>query len=57
MKKLHMESKEFRQVVQNLYLENMNLSPKLQRKVIELVNSGAILTPTLIKESLEHEKI
>lgn len=48
MKKLQIESKEFKRILYNLQLENLTLHPKLQQKVIELVNSGVLITPTRI---------
>lgn len=44
-------------VLKNLQLENMTLSPSLQQKVIEIVNSGTKITPSLIKGALNHGKI
>jgi len=57
MKELNMESKEFKRILQNLHLENLTLHPTLQKKVIELVNSGVTITPTVIKDALKHGKV
>lgn len=57
MKELQLESKEFNRIVQNLHLENLSLHPKLQHKVIELVNSGVTITPDVIKDALHHGKV
>ena len=48
MKELTLESKEFRRILQNLHLENLTLHPTLQKKVLELVNSGVTITPNVI---------
>ncbi len=52
MKELQIESKEFQRILHNLQLENLTLHPRLQEKVIELVNSGVFITPNIIKEIL-----
>lgn len=57
MKELKMESIEFKRILHNLYLENLTLLPTLQKKVIELVNSGVSITPKLIKETLNRGKV
>lgn len=57
MEKLTLESKEFKRVMQNLYLENMSLSEKGQKKVLELVNTNTTITPTFIKDLLKHDEI
>ena len=57
MEKLTLESKEFKRVMQNLYLENMSLSEKGQKKVLELVNTNTTITPTFIKDLLKYDEI
>lgn len=57
MKELKMESKEFRRILQNLHLENLTLHPTLQKKVLELVNSGITITPNVIKDTLNRGKV
>ncbi|MGM8366580.1 Zn-dependent hydrolase [Virgibacillus sp. W0181] len=57
MKELKLESIEFKRILQNLHLENINLHPSLQKKVIGLVNSGVSITPDIIKETLNRGKI
>lgn len=57
MKELQIESKEFQRILHNLQLENLTLHPRLQKKVIELVNSGVSITPNIIKEILSRGKV
>jgi len=57
MKELTLESKEFKKVMQNLRLENMSLSEKGQKKVLELVNTNTTITPTFIKDLLKYDEI
>lgn len=57
MEKLTLESKEFKRVMQNLRLENMSLSEKGKKKVLELVNTNTTITPTFIKGLLRHGEI
>ncbi|MDG5790144.1 Zn-dependent hydrolase [Evansella sp. AB-P1] len=57
MKEIKMESKEFNRVLHNLHLENLSLSPDMQKRVLELVNAKVEITPTLIKDILQNGKI
>ena len=57
MKELTLESKEFRRILQNLHLENLTLHPTLQKKVLELVNTGVTITPHVIKDALNRGKV
>ncbi|HHY73584.1 MAG TPA: Zn-dependent hydrolase [Bacillus bacterium] len=57
MKELKMESKEFIRILQNLHLENITLRPSLQKRVVELVNSGVSITPAIIKDTLSRGKV
>lgn len=57
MNELHVNSKEFRRVLKNLNLENITLHPRLQKKVLELVNSGVQITPNIIKDALKRGKV
>ncbi|MFS0576268.1 Zn-dependent hydrolase [Sporosarcina sp. 179-K 3D1 HS] len=57
MKELTLESKEFKRVLHNLHLENMSLHSSLQKKVVDLVNSGVPITSNVIKETLKREKL
>ncbi|MFJ8236779.1 Zn-dependent hydrolase [Ureibacillus sp. NPDC094379] len=57
MKQLKQNSTEMNTVLKNLELENMTLSPSLQQKAIDLVNSGKKITPSIIKGALNHEKL
>lgn len=57
MKELTLESKEFKKVMHNLRLENMSLSEKGQKKVLELVNTNTTITPSFIKDLLKHGKV
>ncbi|WP_163537498.1 Zn-dependent hydrolase [Gracilibacillus sp. YIM 98692] len=57
MKELSLESKEFQRILYNLHLENITLSPTLQKRVIEIVNSGEEITPEVIKDALNRAKI
>lgn len=57
MKQLTLASKEFKKVMQNLHLENMSLSEKNQRKILELINTNTTITPTFIKDLFRHGEI
>jgi len=57
MRELKLESKEFERVMHNLHLENLSLSPDMQKRVLELVNSNVAITPTLIKDILQHGEV
>lgn len=57
MRVLKLESKEFKRVMHNLHLENLSLSPDTQKRVLELVNSNVAITPTLIKDILQHGEV
>ncbi|SES20153.1 Zn-dependent hydrolase [Psychrobacillus sp. OK032] len=57
MKQIQLNSPEFDRVLKNMQLENLYLSHSLQLKAIEIVNSGKIITPTLIKEALANGKV
>jgi len=57
MKQLKQNSTEMNTVLKNLELENLTLSPSLQQKAIDIVNSGKKITPSIIKGALNHEKL
>ncbi len=57
MKQILLNSPEFNRVLKNMQLENIHLSLSLQQKALEIVNSGMIVTPALIKEALAHGKV
>lgn len=57
MKELNLESKEFKRVMHNLHLENLSLSPDMQKRVLELINAKTSITPNLIKDLLQHGKV
>lgn len=57
MKELTQESKEFKRVLHNLHLENLSLSPDMQKRVLELINAKASITPNLIKDVLRRGKV
>ncbi|MEK4230549.1 Zn-dependent hydrolase [Solibacillus sp. FSL H8-0538] len=57
MKQITLNSKEFNQVLKNLQLENMSLTPSLQLKALEIVNSRVEITSDLIKDALNNVKI
>ncbi|GAB4073752.1 hypothetical protein GCM10028778_12550 [Barrientosiimonas marina] len=57
LKHLTLESKEFKRVMQNLHLENLNLPLEKQKRILKIVNSGAEITPSLIKDLMEHEDV
>lgn len=57
MKELTKESIEFKRVMHNLRLENIILSPKIQKRIIKHVNQNQKISPTLIKEMLAYDKI
>jgi len=50
--KIQLNSPEFNRVLKNLQFENLSLTPRLQKKVLEIVNSGEQISPTIIKEAL-----
>lgn len=52
MKSITLHSKEFERVLKNMEIENLYLSNSLQKKALDLVNSGQKITPSMIKESL-----
>lgn len=57
MKQIQLNSPEFNRVLKNMQLENLQLSQSLQKKALEIVNSGIIVTPTVIKEALANGKV
>ena len=56
MKQIQLNSPEFNRVLKNMQLENLYLSPSLQKKALEIVNSGVEITPALIMEALANDK-
>lgn len=54
---LTVESKEFQQVLHNLYLENMSLPADLQEVVVSVVARNMPITPELIKRIIEYGKV
>ncbi|MCG7334431.1 Zn-dependent hydrolase [Sporosarcina sp. ACRSM] len=57
MKQIQLNSPEFNRVMKNLQLENLHLSDTLQKKALEIVNSGMVVTPDLIKKALANGEI
>lgn len=57
MKQIQLNSPEFNRVLKNLQLENLSLTPAFQQKVIEIVNSGILISPEVIKEALADDEI
>lgn len=57
MKKIQLNSPEFNRVLKNLQFENLSLTPTLQKKVLEIVNSGEQISPTIIKEALKNGQV
>lgn len=57
MKEKTLESKEFKRVLHNLHLENMSLSPKIQKRIITHANDNEKISPALIKEMLAYDKV
>ena len=57
VKKIMINSLEFKRVEKNLALENLYVDEELALKAIETVNAGKKLTPTMIKEALRHGKV
>lgn len=49
MKQLQLDSPEFNQLSKNMQLEKLDLSHSFKKKALEIVNSGIIITPALIK--------
>ncbi|MBS4208513.1 Zn-dependent hydrolase [Bacillus sp. FJAT-50079] len=49
MSGLSIESKEFKQILHNLHLENMSLPVELHQKIIEIVQNKQEITPELIR--------
>ena len=57
MKPIQSNSPELDRVLKNMHLENLYLSPSLQQKALDIVNSDQIITRDLIKEALADDKI
>jgi hypothetical protein len=57
IKQIQLNSPEFIRVMKNLQLENLHLSDTLQKKALEIVKSGTIVTPDLIKKALANREI
>jgi hypothetical protein len=57
VKNIQLNSPEFKRVLKNMQLENLHLSHSLQQKALEIVNSGMIITPALIKEALANGEV
>lgn len=57
MKPIQPNSPELDRVLKNMHLENLYLSPSLQQKALDIVNSNEIITRDLIKEALANDKI
>jgi len=57
VKKIMINSLEFKRVEKNLALENLYVNEELALKAIETVNAGKKVTPTMIKEALQHGKV
>lgn len=57
MKELTIESKEFKRVLSNLHLENISISPTIQKRIIKHANRNEKINPALIKEMLAYDKI
>lgn len=57
MKPLQINSLEFKRIKKKVLLENLSLTPSLQQKVLDIVNSDVKITPSIIKEALKHRKI
>ena len=57
MKQIQLDSPEFNRVLKNMQLKKLELSHSLQQKALEIVNSGMVITPALIKEALANGKV
>lgn len=57
LKQIQLNSPKFNRVMKNLQLENLHLSDTLQKKALEIVNSGMVVTPDLIKKALANGEI
>ena len=57
MKQIQLNSPEFNRVSKNLQLENLSLSPRLQKKAVDIVKSKTEISPNVIKEALNYGKI
>jgi len=57
MKKIQLNSPEFDRVLKNLQFENLSLTPTLQKKALEIVNSGVQISPTIINEAFKNGKV
>lgn len=55
--KITMDSQVFQRVAKNLTLEDFTIDEAIAQKAIDLVNSGEALTPEMIKEVVNLEKI
>ncbi|HLR43268.1 MAG TPA: Zn-dependent hydrolase [Pseudogracilibacillus sp.] len=57
MKQLTLESREFQRILKNLHLENLSLSEKNQKKIINIVNNNTTITSTMIKDLFRNGEI
>ncbi|MGP4038572.1 Zn-dependent hydrolase [Gracilibacillus sp. D59] len=51
MKKLTLDSEEFKRIIHNLHIEQLHLDEKRQKQILSLVNSGMKITPSVLKEA------
>ncbi|MFY3790240.1 hypothetical protein ACOQFO_00735 [Ureibacillus sp. MALMAid1270] len=57
MKKITVDSIEYKRVEKNLTLENFQVDLIIAKKAIEVVNSGQPITPKLIRDVLNNGKV
>ena len=57
MRQIQLNSPEFNRVTKNLELENLSLSPVLQKKAVDIVNSRTQISPKMRQEALNDGKV
>lgn len=57
MKRIQLNSPEFKRVLKNMQFENIYLSQSLQKKALEIVDSNQLITQDLIKEAIANDKV
>ncbi len=50
MRKLTVDSVEFRRIMHNLHIEELDISSKRQQRLLEFINSGQQITTGALKE-------
>ncbi|GAE95236.1 hypothetical protein JCM21714_4451 [Gracilibacillus boraciitolerans JCM 21714] len=50
MRKLTLNSVEFRRIIHNLYIEELDIPVNRQKKLLDFINSGKPITSRALKE-------